>query len=144
MLAKGDEVCRAVWMQDTGGTPYPRPKRRRKGVEGAAEGEAASGWREDEEGPIGLEPYPLRAAAILEDAYQVRLCVRVSGVEAGSSHGRFACVRSCVRAYPSPTDPNRNLSRRVRFGLCTKRVVLQYSPRIMQACFFSCFFYPRP
>lgn len=99
LLRQGDEVCRAVWMQDTGARPYPRPKRRRGGVPGVApsapapapapvpaaaaavaenanfqeddvrEIPAAEGAEEDE-GPAGLVPYPLRAAAILEDAYQ--------------------------------------------------------------------------
>lgn len=77
---QGDEVWRAVWMLDMGSSPYPRPAGR-TGVptEGAAAGHEKGGWggQEDdgeeleEEGPVGLEPYPLRAAAILEDAYQV-------------------------------------------------------------------------
>lgn len=86
-------------MQDTGARPYPRPKKRRRSrgaaagtaekssgdgqqdedtkEEEEAEEESEEGDREDEgegeeeeEGPVGLEPYPLRAAAILEDAYQ--------------------------------------------------------------------------
>lgn len=75
-------------MLDMGSSPYPRPAGR-TGVpgEGAAEGQGGRGWGEqeaesedgngeeeeeqEEEGPVGLEPYPLRAAAILEDAYQV-------------------------------------------------------------------------
>lgn len=60
-------------MQDTGTKPYPRPARRRGIIpEGVVMGEGE--WEdeeEEEEGPVGLEPYPPRAAAILEDAYQV-------------------------------------------------------------------------
>ncbi|CAM9574706.1 unnamed protein product [Ectocarpus sp. 13 AM-2016] len=85
---QGDEVCRAVWMRDTGARPYPRPRKRR-GTSGAAAAAAATTMggvgkdaqenpedgqtdldEDDDEGPVGLEPYPLRAAAILEDAYR--------------------------------------------------------------------------
>ncbi|CAM9239974.1 unnamed protein product [Ectocarpus sp. 8 AP-2014] len=88
---QGDEVCRAVWMRDTGARPYPRPRKRR-GTSGAAAAAAAAAAtttggvgkdaqenhedgetdvdEDDDEGPVGLEPYPLRAAAILEDAYR--------------------------------------------------------------------------
>ncbi|CBN78492.1 DDHD domain-containing protein [Ectocarpus siliculosus] len=86
---QGDEVCRSVWMRDTGARPYPRPRKRR-GTSGAAAAAAATTTtggvgkdaQEDHEdgetdvdedyheGPVGLEPYPLRAAAILEDAYR--------------------------------------------------------------------------
>ena len=74
-------------MLDMGSSPYPRPAgRTRAPGEGAAEEQGGRVWGEqeaegedgdgeeeeqEEEGPVGLEPYPLRAAAILEDAYQV-------------------------------------------------------------------------
>lgn len=83
LLDQGDEVCRAVWMQDTGARTYPRPKRANSGTPGAAagatsdkantqddDGREIEEEEEEEEGPVGLVPYPLRAAAILEDAYQ--------------------------------------------------------------------------
>ncbi|CAN0420296.1 unnamed protein product, partial [Ectocarpus sp. 12 AP-2014] len=38
---QGDEVCRAVWMRDTGARPYPRPRKRR-GTSGAAAAAAAA------------------------------------------------------------------------------------------------------
>ena len=63
-------------MQDTGTHIYPRPANRQRGVGGSSEGGGEGGLKTDRrfsrenEGPVGLEPYPLRAAAILEDAYQ--------------------------------------------------------------------------
>lgn len=58
-------------MQDTGTHPYPRPASRQRGIVGGSGDENDRGVVHVDEGPVGLEPYPLRAAAILEDAYQV-------------------------------------------------------------------------
>ncbi|CAM9780477.1 unnamed protein product, partial [Ectocarpus fasciculatus] len=107
---QGDEVCRAVWMRDTGARPYPRPRKRRgtSGAAAAATTAAAAATttggvgkdaqennedgetdldEDDEEGPVGLEPYPLRAAAILEDAYQFLAWYLECRERGGSSPG---------------------------------------------------------
>ena len=96
-------------MQDTGARPYPRPKRRAStppgpgGVPAAAAATTTTGKRAntqgndggeteeyEEEGPVGLVPYPLRAAAILEDAYQFltwHLECEGGAVDRGSASG---------------------------------------------------------
>lgn len=58
-------------MQDTGTHPYSRPSGRQRGVVGGSGEEDDWGLVQRDDGPVGLEPYPLRAAEILEDAYQV-------------------------------------------------------------------------
>lgn len=68
-------------MQDTGTKDRQPRLSRRAGVppDEAVGGQAGEGWSEDDDkeaGPLGLEPYPLRAAAILEDAYQVSISSR--------------------------------------------------------------------
>lgn len=65
---QGDDVCRAVWLQDTGSQPRPQSEERDTGQATGGMGEVAE---EALGAGEGFMPYPLRAAAILEDAYQV-------------------------------------------------------------------------
>lgn len=67
--SQGDDVCRAVWMQDTGSERQARPPD--PGVQSSAEAVGDAEERAVEPGLGGLQPFPKRAAAILEDAYQV-------------------------------------------------------------------------